>query len=126
VKLASHALGCVAVLSVLGLGCAPPPKPPAAAPPGQSFAEAVRLICDVDRVAGLAPGDDPIAIGRSRSEWLAEHVDNPDGIELKTLLSVKTAQEQAVAIRQQAKELGMGSCAVADSMEQTAMGGLSP
>ena len=61
-----------------------------------------------------------------RSAWINEHVDNPDGIELRTVLSVKGAAEQAKMLREQARMLGVPGCALADALEKNEMGGLSP
>jgi hypothetical protein len=93
---------------------------------GQSFPQALAMICDVDRLAGIEAAADPVAIGGKRTAWIAEKVDNPDAIELRTLLSVKGAQDQARMLREQAKALHVQSCALADSLEREGTGGLSP
>ncbi|MFT3767514.1 MAG: hypothetical protein QM820_18830 [Minicystis sp.] len=102
--------------------------PAAKAPPatGQSFPQALTMICDVDRLAGLEGDADPLGSGPKRSAWLAEHVDNPDAIELKTLMSVKGPADQARMLREHAKEAGVTRCALADALEHSTTGGLSP
>jgi hypothetical protein len=116
-----------AILLVVSPGCgaaAPALEvPPASA---QTFADAIGIICDVDRLAGLSVDEDVLAIGQKRSEWLADRIENPDGIELRTRLSVKSPEEQAVTIRAKAREVGLASCTLADSIEQLSAGGLSP
>jgi hypothetical protein len=42
------------------------------------------------------------------------------------VLSVKGAGEQAKMLREQARMLGVPRCALADALERTGMGGLSP
>lgn len=106
--------------------CTSTPEPRAPEPPGQSFPAAVAMMCDVDRQAGLSAEADPLGIGAKRTAWITEKVDNPDAIELRTLLSVKGATEQARMLRQHAKGCGVGSCALADSLEKNETGGLSP
>lgn len=84
------------------------------------------MICDVDRLASIAGEDNPLGVGVQRTAWIAEHVDNPDAIELRTLMSVKDAGAQAKMLREQAAAAGVARCALADSMERSGMGGLSP
>jgi hypothetical protein len=107
------------------VACASTPVSKSAAP-GQPFAAAVGMMCDVDRLAAIAADGDPLGAGPKRSAWIAEHVDNPDAIELRTLMSVKGAGEQAKLLREQAKAAGVARCALADALEQSGMGGLSP
>lgn len=114
--------------AVLPLLAACTAVPEAKAPPsaGQSFPAAVSMICDVDRLAGLAADADPLGTGSKRTAWIAEHVDNPDAIELRTLMSVKPPPEQAKMLRDRAKESGLARCALADALEKGDTGGLSP
>jgi hypothetical protein len=95
------------------------------APSGQTFPDAVAKICDVDRLARLGD-DDSLELGLERSAWITEHVDHPEAIEIRVLLSVKGAGEQAEMLRAQARKVGLRSCALADSLEQRGTGGLSP
>lgn len=118
-----------AVLSFAALsgGCgytAPPPKDPDVG--GQTYPEAMRALCDVDRLAGIGKEEDPFEVGRKRTDWIREHVENPDGIYLRTLISVKGPADQAVDLRAEAKEVGLGQCALADDLEKTGIGGISP
>ena len=107
-------------------GASQEPQPQAAPQNGQTFADAVKLMCEVDQRAGLTAEEDPLAIGQQRSAWLADHIDNPDGIEFRTLVSVKGPEEQAQMIRAKAKEVGVEKCPLADSIEATSVGGISP
>ncbi|XXX73743.1 hypothetical protein WMF30_39475 [Sorangium sp. So ce134] len=106
--------------------CGPAPEANAPAAGGQTFPEAVAAMCEVDRRAGLDPEADPISVGQMRSAWIAEHVTNPDGIELRTMLSVKGAAEQGTMLREEAKKAGLARCALADTLEKDGTGGLSP
>jgi len=83
-------------------------------------------MCEVDARAGLSAEEDPLAIGQKRTAWLGDHIDNPDGIEFRTLVSVKGPEDQAKMIRAKAAELGMKECPLADSIEATSAGGISP
>jgi hypothetical protein len=111
-------------LPLLAAACAPVPE--AKAPSGQTFPAAVSLICDVDHLAGLAGDADPLGAGAKRTAWIADHVDNPDAIELRTLMSVKGPADQARMLRDRAKEAGVARCALADALEKGDTGGLSP
>ena len=119
-----------ALLSLLVLQLLPAcgPAPGAKAPPagGQTFPESVAMLCDVDRLAGLDAEADPISVGQQRSAWVAQHVSNPDAIELRTLLSVKGAAEQGGMLREEARKVGLARCALADALERDGTGGLSP
>jgi hypothetical protein len=106
--------------------CASQPEPQAPPSGGQTFPEAVAMICDVDTLAGLSGEADPLGIGQSRTDWISQRVDNPDAIELRTLLSVKGATEQGGMLRDRAKQVGLKSCTLADSLEKDGTGGLSP
>ncbi|WP_438032308.1 hypothetical protein [Sorangium sp. So ce204] len=106
--------------------CSSAPEAKAPAPGGQTFPEAVAMMCDVDTRAGLDPEADPISVGQMRSAWIGEHVESPDGIELRTMLSVKGAAEQGAMLREEAKKAGLARCALADSLEADGTGGLSP
>ena len=112
-----------AALFTVGCHAAPEPQPPQ---PGQPFPQALTMMCDVDRLAGLTPDAEPLAVGPRRTAWISEHVDNPDAIELRTLMSVKGAAEQASMLRDRAKEAGVTRCALADTLEKTGLGGLAP
>jgi hypothetical protein len=100
------------------------PKAPTA--DDRALAAAVARMCDVDRQAGLSADADPLAIGPKRTAWIAANVDHPDVIELRTLMSVKGAADQASMLRDRAQALGLASCPLADTLARTNEGGLSP
>jgi hypothetical protein len=108
-------------LSACSVAEAQPPRAP-----GQCYADALAVMCDVDHLAGVDPDADPITVGQKRTEWIEGHAENPDSIELRVLMSVKGASEQATMLRAQARQAGIASCALADSMEKLGGGGLSP
>jgi hypothetical protein len=91
-----------------------------------AFAEALGRMCDVDRQAGLGAESDPLALGPKRTAWITENVPNPEVIELRVLMSVKGAPEQATMLRDRVQALGLKSCPLADSLAKTGEGGLSP
>src|SRR4051794_16298893 len=102
----------LAVVPLLAaISCVTTPEPKAASSSGQTFPAAFTMICDVDRLAGLTADADPLGAGAKRTAWISDHVDNPDAIELRTVLSVKGAGEQAKMLREQAKMLGVPRCA---------------
>lgn len=103
---------------------APPPNEPVFT--GQSYAQAIQVMCDVDRLADVSPDDDPLTAGQKRKEWIQANVENPDGIYLRTLLSTKGAGDQAKDLREEAAGVGLARCALADVLEKDGAGGLSP
>ena len=118
----------LAVAATLLSGCTydtPAPKTPDTS--GQSYAEALGAMCDVDKLAAIAPDEDPLSLGRKRTEWIQQNVVNADGIYLRTWLSVRGPGDQASALRDEAKkEAGLATCALADDLEKNGLGGLSP
>jgi len=90
---------------------------------GQSYHDAIEMMCHVDRLAGLSVDDDPIQIGAHRAEWIAEHIEHPDAIEFRTLITVRPPGEQARLLKQQAKSVGLEDCPLADSWEAEAVHG---
>jgi hypothetical protein len=87
---------------------------------GQTYRRAIELICDVDKLAGLSADDNPITVGQQRNDWLAERVENPDGIFFQTVFSVKTASDKAALLRKEMKVVGLDRCVLADSLEREA------
>lgn len=116
------------ILAVLGgglfAGCAAAPPPPV--PEGQSYKEAIDIICHVDELAGIDPAGDPLSLGSARTSYVNEHVENPEGIYFRTLISVKGAKDQAEAIREEASGQGLTKCPLAEQLAQADIGGLSP
>lgn len=86
----------------------------------------MKMLCNVDKLAGLSASEDVLAIGRQRSMWLADNVDNGDFIEFRTLVSVKMPEDQVSKIRMKAKEVGIESCPLADSISAEPEGVLVP
>jgi hypothetical protein len=110
---------CVALACASLTACGPSSAEPAPSrPPAQSYRDALDLWCNVDQRAGLAALEDPLEKSQRRSDWLTEHVKNPDAIYLKTLLAVKSQSEQAHELRSEAKTAGLTRCPFADSLEQ--------
>jgi len=94
-----------------GGGSAPAPTPSG----GQSYADAIGLICRVDSLAGLGDVKDPIDLGQKRHTWLDQQIKHPDAIYFYTLWRVKPPREQAAALREEVKS---GACPLADSLER--------
>ena len=92
----------------------------------RAFAAALVKMCDVDRQAGLTPEAEPLAVGVKRTAWITENVGNPDVIELRTLMSVKGAVDQASMLRECTRAAGIKECPLAETLARTGEGGLSP
>ncbi len=98
------------------VGCARQPPNEPEQYTGQSFCDALELMCDVDQRAGLAGEADPIEKSQKREDYLSDHVKNPDAIYFRTLLKVQANTEKAAALREQAKRAGLGKCAFAETV----------
>lgn len=100
--------------------CASPPCPDAAAPDssGQSYRDAIALMCDVDQRAGVDDTTDPLERSSLRSDYINQHVKNPDGIEYRTHFSVKPSSDQAKSLEEAAKDVGIRKCALVGSLRK--------
>ena len=105
---------------------AEPAACPAPTASGLTYAAAVGLMCDVDQKAGISGEADLVGAGVQRTAWMMEHADHPDAIELRVLLSVKEPAEQARMLREEAKGVGLKTCALADTLEKSSGGGIAP
>jgi hypothetical protein len=106
------AIGAICVV----VGCARPPPEEPEPYAGQSFCEALELMCEVDQRAGLSAEPDPIEKTQKREDYLSEHVKNPDAIYFRTLLKVQANPEKAAALRKEARDAGLGRCALAETV----------
>jgi hypothetical protein len=114
-------MGSLCAFAVALSSCGPKSAPEAPANDGgQPYPQAIQLICDVDQRAALSAVEDPIELGQRRTDFLNERIKNPDAIEFRTLISVRSEREQAQALRNEAKGVGLQRCALADSIESSA------
>ena len=101
------------------VGCAarsPEPEAPTPLAAGeQTYPEAIRLMCEVDQRAAISAEADPIERAGLRSDFIIDHVKNPDGIEFRTLWSVKDEHEQARCLAAEAKKVGLPKCPLAEA-----------
>lgn len=96
------------------VGCAPTPAQTPSTTP--AFAEGMRRLCDVDRLAGLDPDLDPVSTEGERYERALAHVEDPDVIELVTLMRVRSDAERVQMLRENAGRANIQSCSLADTL----------
>lgn len=106
---------CVA----LALGCSQKKAEEPKNDNGQSFEEAMRLVCYVDDHI-QANDADPLELDQARSDFLQDRVKNPDAIYERTLWRTKSNSERAKTIRSLAKKAKVEGCPYADSLEDEA------
>lgn len=110
---------CLNLPFLVAAACAAPTQ---SAPPargsGQSFGQAMELVCNVDSRAGVQQTDDPLEAAQKRSDYLADHVKNPQVIYERTLWRVQPAKKRAQLIRKQAQKAKFEPCKYADTVEQ--------
>ena len=87
---------------------------------GQTFSQALELMCQVDEKAGLDAEEDPIGVEGARVDWIHQHIDNGDAIELFTLMRVKSHSEQAEMLRRNTEKALVAECALADALAEQA------
>ena len=97
------------LFALLVIACASEPPPRAPPREAQSYGEAVRLMCEVDTLAGVDP-EDPLDTEAKRADYLVEHVKNSDGIYLLTLFRTSDPRGQASLLDEAARETQCSSC----------------
>lgn len=104
-------------LLLVACGSEPPPR----APPreAQSYDEAVRIMCEVDTLAGVDP-EEPLDAEAKRSEYLVEHVKNSDGIYLLTLFRASDPRGQASLLGDAVRETACRSCPLLATLQSAA------
>lgn len=103
------ALLLAGMLALVVVACASEPPPRAPPREAQSYGEAVRIMCEVDTLAGVDP-EDPLDAEAKRSEYLVEHVKNSDGIYLLTLFRTSDPRGQASLLDEAARDTACQSC----------------
>lgn len=110
----------IAVVMVAGvsgaLGCASQKPAPTPVEGGQSFEEAMSLVCNVDQHIEVADAN-LLEREQLRHDFLQDHVKNPDVIYHRTLWRVQATKERAKTIRELAGQCSLAKCAYADTLE---------
>lgn len=104
-------------LVLLVAACAPSRPPAEPQETGQTFVQAMTIMCNVDRIASIDPNDDPIGAEQKRADYVRDTVTNGDAVYLRTMWSVEAAAERAKDMREKAAQVGIRRCPLADSLE---------
>jgi hypothetical protein len=113
-----RAILCSAAALAL-FACAEPGPPPGRAPEGgQSYEEAIALICNVDQAARIEADASVLDVAERRHDFLQERVKNPDGIYFYTIFRTQGPREQAASLRSEVREHRLKGCALADALER--------
>jgi len=104
-----------ALVALGGLGCASHQEAAKPVESGQSFEEAMSLVCNVDQHVKV---DEANLLEREqlRNDFLQDHVKNPDVIYHRTLWRVQATKERAKTIRDLAGQCSLAKCAYADTL----------
>jgi hypothetical protein len=92
------------------------PAVEAAGSSGQSYTEALELICHVDERAGIDVDADPIGVDGARWDFIKAEVKNPDAVYFRTILEVKDTNEQAELLQSEADRKALAGCPLAESL----------
>lgn len=104
------------LLVVWTVGCASQQAGPKPVEGGQSFEEAMTLVCNVDQHVQVAEAN-LLEREQLRNDYLQDHVKNPDVIYHRTLWRVQATKERAKTIRELAGQCSLATCAYADTLE---------
>ena len=121
-------------MAVLVVGCGSPPQAedpdrldPRVRVNGQSYLEALQMICDVDRLSRAGAGgeansdaEDPLAAATGREAYLMDHVKNPDGRYFLTLFRTKGPAERAAMLQTETVAAKLKSCPLITSLRADA------
>jgi len=107
------------LLAWLAVACSSEPPPRAPPREAQSYGEAVRMMCEVDALAGVDPAD-PLDAEAKRADYLVEHVKNSDGIYLLTLFRTSDPRGQASLLEEAARETRCSSCPLLAALRSSA------
>lgn len=83
---------------------------------GTSFREGLLRLCEVDRRAGLDADLDPVTIEGARYDWALSNVENPDVIEMVTLMRVRSPAERVQMLRAGSSQANLETCPLADTL----------
>lgn len=102
---------------IFGLACASQQRPERSSFEGQTYAEAIRLMCDVDRLVSVPEGTNELELGQLREDYLVENTKHPEAIFLLTVWRTKPVNEQASLLKREALEQRVSDCALARRLE---------
>ena len=101
----------------LGLACASQRRPAAPLGEGQTYADAIKLICEVDKHLVAPEGTSEIEMGQLRQDYIVENTKNPDAIFFITIWRTKPPAEQVNLLTQEAVEQKLPECPLAKSID---------
>jgi hypothetical protein len=106
-----------ALVALFFSACAEPEKDSANVPDnGQTYRDAIATICTVDEAIGSGGDTDVLELADRRTEYLSTHVKHPDGIYFYTLFRTQGPKEQAQALKQEAFDVKLSKCVLADTL----------
>jgi len=108
---------CGVAVSLL-VACTSQVRPKTVDAESQSYAEAIRQICEVDTLAGVAAEDDELKRSRQREDYIVENTKNGDAIYFATIWRTKLPGERAPMLSAQAVKVGLSSCSLADALRE--------
>lgn len=116
-KVRQNVMGFVMGLAMVAVvACSAEKTAPKNEPPGQSFEAAMQLVCNVDEYIEAASDADPLDLDQRRSDYLQQHVKNPDVIYHQTLWRVQSSSERSKTIRDLSKQAKLQQCPYADAL----------
>lgn len=106
-------------MACMVLACVSQSRPVAPAVEGQSYADALRLICDVDRHVSIPDGASELEVGQLRDDYIVENTKNPDAIYFVTVWRTKPPAERASLLDKEAQNQKIRDCALASQLSRS-------
>lgn len=104
------------LLVLLLLACASQSRSKSVPVESQIYGDAIRQICDVDRLAGVTATSDELDRTQKRDEFIIEHTKNSDAIYFSTVWRTKPPGEKADLLEREAHQLGISRCLLAETL----------
>jgi hypothetical protein len=84
---------------------------------GQTYTEAIQLVCDVDARVGVPEGTSELELGQMREDYIIENTKNPDAIFFATVWRTKPPREQAALLKREALAQKIPVCKLVQRLE---------
>jgi hypothetical protein len=106
-----------AYFGILGMACTAQQRPITPPVEGQTYAEAIQLLCEVDARVGAPEGTSELELGQLREDYIVENTKHPDAIFFTTVWRTKSPSEQAALLKREALGQKITDCKLVQRLE---------
>jgi hypothetical protein len=106
-----------AYFGILGMACTAQQRPDTPPVEGQTYAEAIQLLCEVDERVGTPEGTSELELSQLREDYIVENTKHPDAIFFTTVWRTKPPREQAMLLKREALAQKITNCKLVQRLE---------